>query len=204
MAKIKICGLQSIDDIDCVNKANCDYAGFIFAESRRKISFDLSLTLRKKLKKSIKSVGVFVNETIDNIRKLCDIDAIDIVQLHGNENNEYISQLKLNINKPIIKSFKIKELNDVFIAKNSIADYILFDTYHEKLSGGTGKTFNWDLIKDINRDYFLAGGLNYGNVPMAFFKLKPYAFDVSSGVEIDGVKDCKKISEIVSLVRSLN
>lgn len=204
MSKIKICGVTTLDDIECVNKSRCDYVGFVFAESKRKVSIDLALMLKKNLNKNMLSVGVFVDEDIDFIKRLCDSQIVDLIQLHGNENSCYISQIKLITNKPVIKAFRIRDINDVKLSIESNADFLLFDTYDKLSIGGTGKTFDWDLIKGVNRDYFLAGGLNYDNIPMAYLRLKPFAFDVSSGVESNGAKDCKKISEIVSLVRSLN
>lgn len=184
MTKIKICGLTRQADIDAVNKYLPDYIGFVFVpESKRYISFETAKLLKTKLNPKIKVVGVFINEPIENIP-----DFLDIIQLHGEETQEYITELKNKIKKPVIA-----------LAKNKTqADYILFDNEQ----GGSGKTFDWNLIETA-RLCFLAGGLNASNVEKAIKKLNPFCVDISSGVETNGIKDEKKIKEIIEIVRGI-
>ena len=184
--KIKICGLFRECDIDYVNEALPDYAGFVFAESKRKVTENQAFALSRRLDSSIKAVGVFVDHDISFIRNLLERGIIDIVQLHGHENDEYISA----IDAPVIKAARIGEKYDY------PADYLLFDSP----VAGSGKTFDWSLIPKTEKPFFLAGGINIGNITEAM-KLNPYAIDVSSGVETDGAKDRGKILEIVKIMR---
>jgi phosphoribosylanthranilate isomerase len=185
--KIKICGLSRECDIDYVNEALPDYAGFIFAESKRKVSEDQAFTLKRKLSHPIKAVGVFVDHDISFIRSLLEKRIIDIVQLHGHENEEYISA----IDAPVIKVVRMGEKSDYPV------DYLLFDSP----SAGSGKTFDWNLIPKTKKPFFLAGGISISNIAEAM-KINPYAIDVSSGVETNGAKDREKILEIVRSVRN--
>ncbi len=197
--KIKICGLFREEDIVAINYSQPDYAGFIFAKSPRRVDFSQAKKLKEKLDKKIKSVGVFVNEKIENILKLYEANIIDIAQLHGDEDNKYIETLKNKANLKVIKSAyagitKVLPYN---------ADFILFDTPSENLCGGTGKTFDWSLIPKINKPVFLAGGLNYGNIKKAITVVNPFAVDINSGVETNGCKDFQKISDIIKLIRGI-
>lgn len=196
--KIKICGLQSTEDIKYINEAMPDYAGFIFApKSKRKITFDKTISLKQILNKNIKSVGVFVDDTIENIEKTVKEGIIDIIQLHGNEDNNYIKELKKRINIPIIKAFQAeKDLSENI--EETKADYILIDNG----AGGTGKTFEWELIPKTDKKIFLAGGLNIDNVEDAMIKVNPYCLDINSGVETNGKKDREKILKITELIRN--
>lgn len=199
MVKIKICGLTNINDISYANEAMPDYIGFVFAKSKRQINFELAKELRKNLSASIKAVGVFVNEEIGIIKDLCDKNIIDLVQLHGDENKEYIKMLKKEISKPVIKAIRVKNsLNDVSFN----TDYILFDTFSKNQYGGSGESFNWSLVKNYKQPFFLAGGLNIENIENAIKIANPYCVDISSGVETNGVKDRGKMIEIVKKVRS--
>jgi len=195
--KIKICGVFREDDIVAVNSALPDFLGFIFAKSPRMVDFDFAKKLKKNLDKNIKSVGVFVDEKIENIIKLYEAKTIDIAQLHGNEDEEYIAFLKNNTGLEVIKTIK-PTFTKVFPDN---ADYFLFDTPSEKPAGGTGKTFDWSLIPKTNKPIFLAGGLNYGNVIKAIKMVHPFAVDINSGVETNGHKDFQKIIDIVKLIR---
>ncbi len=186
--KIKICGLFRDCDIDFVNEACPDYIGFVFAKSRRQISVEQAALLRKKLNPQISAVGVFVNEDVNIINRAVAEKIIDIVQLHGNENEDYISK----VNAPIIKAVKIGDQ----IPQN--ADYILFDG----AVAGSGHTFDWSLLPQTHKPFFLAGGINMNNVQKAMETVKPYAIDLSSGVETDGFKDKNKILEIVRAIRN--
>jgi phosphoribosylanthranilate isomerase len=201
MTKIKICGIKSLNDIEYVNEAQPDYIGFVFAKSKRYVDYDLASLLKTKLSKQIQVAGVFVNEDINFIKKICEKAIIDIVQIHGDENGEYISTLKKAVNKPIIKAVRVKEKIDTI--DKDIA-YILFDTYNKNEYGGTGESFNLNLIKEYKKPFFLAGGLKYINVVDAINLVHPYCVDISSGVETNGVKDRQKIIDIVNLVRSVN
>ena len=200
MTKIKICGIKTIKDIENINEAQPDYIGFVFAKSKRQVDFNLAYLLKTKLNHQIEAIGVFVNEDINFIEKLCNENIIDIVQIHGDENEEYVSKLKKAVFKPIIKTVRVKDRIDTLY--NDIS-YILFDTYNKDEYGGTGKSFNWDLIKGYKKPFFLAGGLGISNAAEAIHSVHPYCVDVSSGVETGGVKDRQKIIDIVNLVRSL-
>lgn len=203
MAKIKICGLTRQQDIDIVNAALPDYIGFVFAKSRRQIDGKSAKMLKERLSPRIKAVGVFVNEKIENIIRLCSQEVIDMIQLHGDESEDYIKELKEHVRNEIIKAVRIRENDDLKKAAQFSCDYLLFDAYDEKEYGGTGKTFDWSVIKDINRPFFLAGGINSENVFYAVKYYNPYCIDVSSSVETNGYKDPEKVMEIIAAVRSL-
>ncbi len=195
--KIKICGLFQEGDFVAVNKVLPDYIGFVFAKSRRMVDFQLAYKISSNLNPNIKKVGVFVNEKIENILKLHEAKIIDIAQLHGDEGENFIENLKSSSNMKIIKAVK----PGVATVLPQNADYILFDTPDKNLAGGTGKTFDWSLIPSIDKPIFLAGGLNAGNICQALERVSPFAVDISSGVETNGHKDFQKILEIVNLVR---
>jgi phosphoribosylanthranilate isomerase len=195
-AKVKFCGLKRIDDIRAANELRPDYAGFVFWEkSSRNVSRDEAINLGKALLPDIKKVGVFVDEVPERVAALLTDGVIDIAQLHGHENEEYIARLRsLADGACVIKAFVIKSKEDLEKAKQSSADYLLLDS-----GKGTGQTFNWELIAEAGFDkpYFLAGGLGPENVADAVKKLKPYAVDVSSGIETDGLKDPEKMSKFM-------
>lgn len=198
MKKIKLCGLKSLDDIEIINKYNPEYIGFVFyKKSKRYIDYRMAKILKNALNKNILAVGVFVNEDINTVVKLLNQNIIDIAQLHGNESENYIKTLKKLTNKPIIKAFKVENALDIQKAKQSQADFVLLDSG----TGGTGETFNWSLIKNFERPYFLAGGLSIENIKTALDMLSPYALDVSSGIETDNKKDSEKIKAFIQTVR---
>ncbi|MDE5937183.1 MAG: phosphoribosylanthranilate isomerase [Ruminococcus sp.] len=195
MIKIKMCGLRRETDIKYANKLIPDYIGYVFAEkSRRYITPEKAGKLTEILDKKIIPVGVFVNSPIRNVISLIESGTIKIAQLHGNENNKYISALKSE-NITVIKAFIIKSENDIELANNSSADHVLLDA-----GMGNGKIFNYSLLKNIRRPYFLAGGLTPENILNAV-ELNPYAVDVSSGIETDGFKDFTKMKKFTDLVR---
>lgn len=199
--KIKICGLRRPKDIEIVNKYKPDFAGFIidFPKSFRSLEPDKVCNLTKGLDKEIKSVGVFVDEDIETVIGLLNDDAIDIAQLHGHESPEYIKKVQEKTGKKVIKCFMMKsdKTNEVIEkAKNSPADMILLDAGY-----GSGKTFDWRLICDIGRPFFLAGGLDAENVTQAIKELNPYAVDISSSVETEKYKDEKLVRDIIEKVR---
>lgn len=197
MTKIKLCGLSRPCDIEIANELKPDYIGFVFvSKSKRYVTYEKAMELKNRLSPEIQAVGVFVNEHPQNIAKLLQICTIDIVQLHGDEDDEYIKQLRMLTDKPIIKAFRIETEKDIKNAEQSTADYILLDS-----GAGTGTVFDWELVKSIKRPYFLAGGLNFDNVAEAVKTLLPFAVDVSSGIETDGVKDKSKMAAFVAAVR---
>ncbi len=197
MTSIKLCGLMRAEDIEAVNILKPEYIGFVFAEkSKRCVTPEKAAELKRLLNPEVKAVGVFVDEDIDNVSKLLKNGTIDIAQLHGNEDNSYIEKLKKRINTPVIKAFQIKSGEDIAEAQNSAADYVLLDS-----GKGSGQIFNWELIKSINRPYFLAGGLDTENIQSAIRSNRPFAVDVSSGIETDGKKDLDKMTAFVNAVR---
>lgn len=196
--KVKICGLFRAEDIGFANQVMPDYAGFVFAESRRQITHEQAKAFRGELSSEIKTVGVFVNAPHEEILSLLKEGIIDIAQLHGEEQEEDILSLKQMSGKPIIKAVKVSERKDVEQWLDSKADYLLFDS-----GAGSGVSFPWELLKEVKREYFLAGGLRAENIPDALRMLTPYAIDLSSGVETEGVKDLQKMQEVVKLVRAM-
>ena len=195
MKKIKICGLKRREDIEYVNKYQPDYIGFVFAGKKRKLTYDQVVDLKKYLTSSIQVVGVFVNEDISFVEKLVKEHVIDLVQLHGQEDQKYIQALKEKVDVSIIKAIQIK--NEDSFNEHYDVDYYLYD--HG--TGGTGESFDWSMLKEVDKPVFLAGGINLLNIDDAL-KKNVYALDVSSGVETDGFKDEKKIKKIVRRVRN--
>ena len=197
MTRIKLCGLTRPEDIEIANALSPYYIGFVFFEkSRRYVEEEKARGLKSLLSKDIKAVGVFVDETPGKIAHLLDSGIIDIAQLHGSEDDGYIKRLRTLSDKPLIKAFRILSEDDVKRAQESSADFVLLDS-----GQGSGNTFDWELLSDIKRDYFLAGGLDSGNVSDAIRALHPFAVDVSSGIETDHIKDKNKMAAFVSAVR---
>lgn len=196
--KIKICGLKCPEDIAYVNEAKPDYCGFIieFPKSSRNVTGDQVRILIAELDKNIIPVGVFVNAAPERVEELLLDGTIRIAQLHGQEDDDYIRRIQKNTGSQVIKDFSVKAAQDIELALKSPADYILLD----QGGGGTGQTFDWSLIPEIKRPFFLAGGLGADNLEQAVDTIRPYAVDLSSSVETDGVKDRSKILEAVSLV----
>lgn len=198
MTKLKLCGLARICDIEAANRLNPEYIGFVFAKkSRRYVDPAQARKLRARLNKGISPVGVFVNESPEAIADLVRSAIIDVVQLHGSEDEDFLRKLRELVSCPIIKAFSVKTPQDVRIACESSADLILLDSG----GGGTGTVFDWNLLEPIRRPWFLAGGLSPENAADAIRRLAPYGVDVSSGIETDGVKDIQKMNDFVRAVR---
>ena len=198
MVKIKICGIRRLEDIEMVNKYKPDYIGFVFAESKRQVSHELASELKSNLDSNIISTGVFVNADLEEIVKLFDEGVIEVAQLHGNENEEYINVLKEKTNSElkIIKAIEMSEDKNLLYYDNLDVDYLLLDS-----GKGSGKTFDWRLIKsDLKKEFFLAGGIDSTNVKQAIEQFNPYAIDLSSSLETDGFKDENKIKEIMEVI----
>ena len=215
MVKIKMCGLTRLEDVEVVNELKPEYVGFVFwGKSKRNVTREQARELKQALNPEIKAVGVFVDEEPERIAALLADGIIDIAQLHGNEDEEYIARLRELIgDKPVIKAFVIKAAENantgdantvrdvrevIACIKASSADYLLLDS-----GKGTGQTFNWELIKGagIDKHFFLAGGLGPENVAAAIEVLHPYAVDVSSGIETGGHKDPEKMRQFAAQAR---
>jgi phosphoribosylanthranilate isomerase len=197
MTKIKFCGLIRTCDIDAANELRPEYVGFVFApKSKRYVTPERAAELKRQLAAGIKAVGVFVNDDLYHVAELLNRGIIDIAQLHGSEDEEYIGHLRQLTGKSIIRAYRIKTAEDIAEAEKCTADHVLLDS-----GAGTGEVFDWKLIKNMKRPYFLAGGLSPDNVENAVEQLSPYAVDVSSGIETDGVKDKAKMAAFAAAVR---
>lgn len=199
MVKVKICGLSRECDIQFVNEVKPDYIGFVFAESRRQVTVEQAEKLKKKLSQDIQVVGVFVNKPLEQILEIVEAGIIDLVQLHGQETTEYIQELKAKSTAPVIQAVRVNTKGDIINAQDSEADYLLLDNGN----GGTGERFDWSLIENLKKPFFLAGGLNCENVRDAILSANPFAVDTSSGVESKGYKDKDKIEEFVRRARDV-
>ena len=197
MTKIKFCGLTRPSDIEAATRLNADYIGFVFAKkSRRCISAQRALELKKLLKNGTEAVGVFVDADIAEAAELLERGIIDIAQLHGSEDDAYVRELKERTHKPVIQAFRIRNPEDAKNAERSPADYVLLDS-----GAGTGTVFDWRYAKLVKRPYFLAGGLASWNAGAAVKLLRPFAVDVSSGIETEGAKDYEKMAAFAAAVR---
>ena len=197
MTKIKLCGLSRQCDIETANELKPEYIGFVFAQkSKRYVELEKAVQLKQLLSSDIQTVGVFVDETPEVVAELLNSGVIDVVQLHGREDKAYIERLRQHTDKPIIKAFQIKSQQDLTEAEHCTADYVLLDS-----GAGTGKVFDWTVLKNIRRPYFLAGGLSPDNAGEAIKLLHPFAVDVSSGIETDNLKDKEKAAAFIAAVR---
>ena len=213
MQKIKLCGMMKPCDIEYANRVKPDFVGFIFANTRRKISAAQAKQFREALDAEIPAVGVFVNEDISVITSLVQNGCIDMIQLHGEEDADYIRCLREVCDVPVIKAVKVQTVEQIRQAAALPVDYLLLDTYRKGVLGGTGEAFDWELLREakaaagdtaegelFGKPYFLAGGLHAGNLREAA-ALGSYGLDVSSGIETDGSKDFTKMVEVMELVR---
>ena len=193
MTKIKLCGLTRPEDIAAANALQPEYIGFVFAaKSKRAVSREIAAALKAQLSPGIQAVGVFVNEAQEAVADLLNAGIINIAQLHGQEDECYISRLRELTNKPLIQAFRVTDAASLAKAQKSPADLILLDSG----TGGTGITFDWTILEK-----FLAGGLGPDNAADAVERLHPYAVDVSSGIETAGKKDPAKMAAFVAAVR---
>lgn len=211
MVKLKVCGMRRSEDIEMANKYKPDYIGFVFAESPRKVSYERAKELSGLLSEDIVPVGVFVNEHMKLIVDLFKDGIIEMAQLHGDEDEEYIRNLKdKSIEEtgkqiPVINAIEIKECADyddeLLKWRDSASDYFILDS-----GKGSGKTFDWSLIDKesefFKNSIFLAGGLNSENLALAIGEFNPFAVDLSSSVETDGFKDEKKIKKIIEIMEN--
>lgn len=192
---IKICGMRRKEDIEAANRCRPDYIGFILSSGfRRSVEPEEARRLSEMLDEGIRTVGVFVNEPVEAIAAAGEF--LDMIQLHGREDNSFIEELREAVNKPIVQAFRIRNRQDLDRAMESTADILLLDN-----GTGTGEVFDWSIICEPDRPWILAGGLGPDNIAEALQRFTPYAVDLSSGAETDGWKDPEKMRQCVEAVR---
>lgn len=217
--KVKMCGISKVETIPAVVEAKPDYMGLVFASSKRQVTVDQAKTLVEELHKQytkrynngaeqsnddeIKTVGVFVNETLENLVTIATEVNLDAVQLHGDEDEAFIQSLKERTNVEVWKAVQIRSAADAETWSDSSADMLLFDAYHKDERGGTGEVFDWSCLDEFERPFMLAGGIDSTNVARAIRTVRPYGIDISSGIETDGVKDDEKIKAFTNIVRTI-
>lgn len=195
---MKFCGLTRPEDIAAVNRIRPDYAGFVFApKSRRCVTPEAAAALRARLDPAIVAVGVFVHAAPEQVACLVREGVIEAVQLHGNEDEDYIARLRKLTSAPILRAFRIDAPVALNQARTSSADAVMLDA-----GAGDGRVLDWPWLEDFDRPYFLAGGLRPENVAEALARLQPWAVDVSSGIETDGFKDERKMAAFAAAVRN--
>ena len=217
--KVKMCGISKVETISAVVESKPDYMGLVFAPSKRQVTVDQAKTLVEELHKQytkrynngteqsnndeIKTVGVFVNETLDNLVTIAKETNLDAVQLHGDEDEAFIQSLKERTNVGVWKAVQIRSAADAEAWIDSSADMLLFDAYHKDERGGTGEVFDWSCLDEFERPFILAGGIDSTNVARAIRTVRPYGIDISSGIEKEGVKDNEKIKAFTNIVRTM-
>ena len=217
--KVKMCGISKVETIPAVVEAKPDYMGLVFAPSKRQVTVDQAKILVEELHRgyaqkygsdtehdkndTIKTVGVFVNETVDNLVTIANEANLDAVQLHGDEDETFIQSLKERTNVEVWKAVQIRSAADVEKWMDSSADMLLFDAYHKDERGGTGEVFDWSSLDAFERPFMLAGGIDSTNVARAIRTVRPYGIDISSGIETNGVKDDEKITAFTKIVKSI-
>ena len=217
--KVKMCGISKVETIPAVVEAKPDYMGLVFAPSKRQVTVDQAKTLVEELHRgyakkygsdtehdkndTIKTVGVFVNETVDNLVTIANEANLDAVQLHGDEDETFIQSLKERTNVEVWKAIQIRTAADTEKWIDSSADMLLFDAYHKDERGGTGEVFDWSSLDAFERPFMLAGGIDSTNVARAIRTVRPYGIDISSGIETNGVKDDEKITAFTKIVNSI-
>ena len=217
--KVKMCGISKVETIPAIVDAKPDYMGLVFAPSKRQVTVDQAKILVEELHRgyakkygsdtehdkngTIKTVGVFVNETVENLVTIANEANLDAVQLHGDEDEAFIQSLKERTNVEVWKAVQIRSAADVEKWIDSSADMLLFDAYHKDERGGTGEVFDWSSLDAFERPFMLAGGIDSTNVARAIRTVRPYGIDISSGIETNGMKDDKKITAFTKIVKSI-
>jgi len=217
--KVKMCGISKVETIPAVVEAKPDYMGLVFAPSKRQVTVDQAKILVEELHRgyvkkygsdtehdkngTIKTVGVFVNETVENLVTIANEANLDAVQLHGDEDEAFIQSLKERTNVEVWKAIQIRTAADTEKWIDSSADMLLFDAYHKDERGGTGEVFDWSSLDAFERPFMLAGGIDSTNVARAIRTVRPYGIDISSGIETNGVKDDEKITAFTKIVKSI-
>ena len=217
--KVKMCGISKVETIPAIVDAKPDYMGLVFAPSKRQVTVDQAKILVEELHRgyakkygsdtehdkndTIKTVGVFVNETVDNLVTIANEANLDAVQLHGDEDEAFIQSLKERTNVEVWKAIQVRSAADAEAWIDSSADMLLFDAYHKDERGGTGDVFDWSCLDTFERPFMLAGGIDSTNVARAIRTVRPYGIDISSGIETNGVKDDEKITAFTKIVNSI-
>ena len=226
--KVKMCGISKVETIPAIVEANPDYMGLVFAPSKRQVTVEQAKTLVEELYKqnvvgnnseaeqtepvtsldtasseTIKTVGVFVNETVENLLKIAEEVKLDVIQLHGDEDESFIQILKEQSNVEVWKAVQVRSAADAEKWIDSSADMLLFDAYHKDERGGTGEVFDWSSLDEFERPFMLAGGIDSTNVARATRTVRPYGLDISSGIETNGVKDNEKMKAFTNIVRTI-
>ena len=226
--KVKMCGISNVETIPAIIDAKPDYMGLVFAPSKRQVTVEQAKTLVEELYKqnvvgnnseveqtepvtsldtasseTIKIVGVFVNETVENLLKIAEEVKLDVIQLHGDEDESFIQILKEQSNVEVWKAVQVRSAADAEKWIDSSADMLLFDAYHKDERGGTGEVFDWSSLDEFDRPFMLAGGIDSTNVARAIRTVRPYGIDISSGIETEGMKDNEKIKAFTNIVRTI-
>ena len=226
--KVKMCGISNVETIPAIIDAKPDYMGLVFAPSKRQVTVEQAKTLVEELYKqnvvgnnseveqtepvtsldtasseTIKTVGVFVNETVENLLKIAEEVKLDVIQLHGDEDESFIQILKEQSNVEVWKAVQVRSAADAEKWIDSSADMLLFDAYHKDERGGTGEVFDWSSLDEFERPFMLAGGIDSTNVARAIRTVRPYGIDISSGIETEGVKDNEKMKAFTNIVRTI-
>lgn len=226
--KVKMCGISKVETIPAIIDAKPDYMGLVFAPSKRQVTVEQAKILVEELYKqnvvgnnseaeqtepvtsldtaspeTIKTVGVFVNETVENLLKIAEEVKLDVIQLHGDEDESFIQILKEQSNVEVWKAVQVRSAADAEKWIDSSADMLLFDAYHKDERGGTGEVFDWSSLDEFERPFMLAGGIDSTNVVRAIRTVRPYGLDISSGIETNGVKDDEKMKAFTNIVRTV-
>ena len=226
--KVKMCGISNVETIPAIIDAKPDYMGLVFAPSKRQVTVEQAKTLVEELHKqyavrynseaeqtepvtildtasseTIKTVGVFVNETVENLLKIAEEVKLDVIQLHGDEDESFIQILKEQSNVEVWKAVQVRSAADAEKWIDSSADILLFDAYHKDERGGTGEVFDWSSLDEFERPFMLAGGIDSTNVARAIRTVRPYGIDISSGIETNSVKDNEKMKAFTNIVRTI-
>ncbi|KSU63300.1 N-(5'-phosphoribosyl)anthranilate isomerase [[Bacillus] enclensis] len=201
MTKVKVCGIREREEAKWAADAGADAVGFVFAESKRRVTLEKAADIADSLPKDILKIGVFVNASESELQYAMDVVKLDYVQLHGDETPEFCRELTI----PFIKAISIREKSDLQALQRYGSGLLLVDSGKGPFRGGNGTTFDWEYLSDyesLKDNIILAGGLKKENVTEAIKKTEPYMVDVSSGVERNGRKDCKMIKAFIEEVKS--
>lgn len=200
--KIKMCGLRTLEDIQAANEVKPDYVGFIFADTWRYISPRHAKELRDNLDSSIKTVGVFVNETVDKMMEVAKEVHLDVIQLHGDETKDTVMGLRRLPGIEVWKAARVSNIEDIEAVDHMGADKILLDSFSKEAYGGTGKVMDISLVEKakITKPFFVAGGLTTENINGILERTNPFGIDISSGIETDKKKDKRKMKKVMDIV----